>query len=468
MITLFLPVLGLATVHYAVAMRRYGLLTPDGIFVVCQLLMLYGTVRLVDTESATELFYAQLMAAAVALYLVASMTTSLVMQHISRRRGVKAAYSDYSVTLVAPTGAILLVIAVSAVVTVAYFTAVGYSAFFLGLQGQLDGAPADIANLRLDSYAGENYLFPGFVNQFKNVILPALTLVVAVWSFSRGGLFARAGSVVLIGLSAVALLGTGQRGALVVFLTTAIVYAYLHNRRRLPRVAILPIVLGLPLVMLSTYVLARRDGQGESPLRAVTTDLVDRFVHDNQASGIAAFNYTSMLPVRNGGEWLEGLLSVLPGHRGSTLSSEIFYTVYWSTRGTSPPSLWGSIHYNFDTVGLIFLAALFGVLLQILTQRSLRRRRYNSLQLVGFAGITVVLGTWIAGGIETPLNVGLVSYLGLWYWGGRMGGPARHSATRADQVVPTARPLGLRTGVPAPNICWPGEAVSGRQVAGRV
>ncbi|SCL32734.1 oligosaccharide repeat unit polymerase [Micromonospora nigra] len=468
MITLFLPVLVLAAVHYSVAMRRYGLLTPDGLFVVCQLLMLYGTVRLVDTDSDTEVFYARLMAAAVALYLVASMTTSVVMQRTSRRRGVRAAYSDYSVTLVAPTGAILFVIAVSAVVTVAYFTAVGYSAFFLGLQGQLDGAPADIANLRLDSYAGEDYLFPGFVNQFKNAILPALTLVVAVWSFSRGGLFARAGSIVLIALSAVALLGTGQRGAMVVFLTTAIVYAYLHNRRRLPRAAVLPIVLGLPLVMLSTYVLARRDGQADSPLRAVTNDLVDRFVHDNQASGIAAFNYTSMLPVRNGGEWLEGLLSILPGHRGSTLSSEIFYTVYWSTRGTSPPSLWGSIHYNFDTVGLIFLAVLFGVLLQILTQRSLRRGRYNSLQLVGFAGITVVLGTWIAGGIETPMNVGLFSYLGLWYWGGRMGGPGRHSVVRADPAAATALPAGPRTWGPLPEGRRPGHRVPGQQVAGRV
>ncbi|GIJ33482.1 O-antigen polymerase [Micromonospora sediminimaris] len=464
MITLFLPVLGLAVVHYAVAMRRYGLLTPDGLFVVCQLLMLYGTVRLVDIESETELFYAQLMAAAVALYIIASMVTSLAMQHFARQSGTRAVNSDYSVTLVAPTGSILLVIAVSVVVTVAYFTAVGYSAFFLGLQGQLDGTPADIANLRLDSYAGEKYLFPGFVNQFKNAILPALTLVVAVWSFSRGGLVARAGSAALIVLSAAALLGTGQRGALVVFLTTAIVYAYLHNRRSLPRAAVLPIVLGLPLVMLATYVLARRDGQSESPLRAVTADLIDRFVHDNQASGIAAFNYTSMLPVRNGGEWLEGLLSVLPGHRGSTLSSEIFYTVYWSTRGTSPPSLWGSIHYNFDTVGLIVLAALFGISLQILTQRSLRRRRYNSLQLVGIAGITVVLGTWIAGGIETPLNVGLVSYLGLWFWGGRMGGRRRHSATRADRTAATSRPFE----VPAPDIYRPGHAAAGQQVSGRV
>ncbi|PZG18260.1 hypothetical protein C1I95_13970 [Micromonospora craterilacus] len=442
MTTLFLPVLALAVIHYLVAIRQYGLLTPDGLFVACQLLMLYGTVRLVDPGSEVEWFYAQLMAAATAIYIVSSMVTSVLMRR--GRTSGRRSFTSYSVSLARPTGWILAVVATSIIVTVAYFTAVGYSAFLMGLQGQLSGAPEDVATLRLESYAGETYLFPGFVNQFKNAILPALTLVVAVWSFKHGGIFARAGSVVLIVLSTLALLATGQRGALVVFLTTAIVYAFLHNRRRLPLTAVIPILLGLPLVLLSTVVLARQSDDATGPLGGAMTDLANRFVNDNQVSGIAAFNYTSALPVRNGSEWLDGLLSVLPGHRGSTLSSEVFYTLYGSTRGTSPPSLWGSVHYNFDTFGLILVAAVFGFALQFLTQRSLRRSHYNTLQLVGLAGITVVLGTWVAGGIETPLNVGLVSYLGLWFWGGRLGGSGRHSATRASRIPASRRPVDPR------------------------
>ncbi|MBQ1047990.1 oligosaccharide repeat unit polymerase [Micromonospora sp. C51] len=446
LITLFLPVLALALVHYAVAVRHYGILSPDGLFVACQLLMLYGTIRLIDTTSTVDTFYAQLMAAATAIYIISSMITGLLL-----RRGGRLAHmtpGHYSVSLTRPNAWIIAVVVISLIVAYVYFAAIGYSAFWEGLKGQLSGTPEDVTTLRLQSYAGEKYLFPGFVNQFKNAILPGLTLVLTVWSFKNGGLFARAASICLMALAAFALLGTGQRGALVVFVTTTIVYAYLHNRRRLPLTATVPLILGLPLVLLSTAVLARTD-DAPSRLSGAWIDLRNRFFEDNQVSGIAAFRYTSSLPVRYGGEWLDGLLSVLPGHRGSTLNSDVFYTLYRSTRGTSPPSLWGSVHYNFDTVGLIAFAALFGVALQFLTQRSLRRNNYNSLQLVGLAGITVVLGTWIAGGIETPLNVGLMSYVVLWYWGSRVGDPTTRRLVvqrkRAPGWRPTAGDRGGRT-----------------------
>ncbi|TDC40221.1 oligosaccharide repeat unit polymerase [Micromonospora sp. 15K316] len=441
MILLFLPVLGLAVVHYLVAIRRYGILSPDGLFVVCQLLMLYGTLRLINPASDTEVFYGQLMAAAIALYIGASLVTYLWVKHSEAASAKpRVTYSAYRVSLVRPTPTILAVVVISIVVTAAYFTAVGYSAFIEGLRGQLNGLPADIATLRLESYAGNAYFFPGYVNQFKNVILPSLALVLVVWSFSRGGLLARVASIALSAVALLALMATGQRGALVLFLLTVMVYTFLHNRRRLPRAALLvPVVIGLPLMLLSTYVLARSAGSTESPIRAAMNDLFARFINDNQVSGLAAFNYTSGSPVRNGGEWLDGLAGVLPGNRGSTLSAEVFYTMYGSTRGTSPPSLWGSIHYNVDTMGLILIAALLGVLLQLLTQRTMRAASYNSLELVGFSGVTVVLGTWMAGGLETPLNVGLVAYLGLWYWGSRTSSGQRHLSRRSTAL--TRRPL---------------------------
>ncbi|MEW2384565.1 oligosaccharide repeat unit polymerase [Micromonospora sp. NPDC047707] len=449
MILTFLLVLGWAMIHYWVAVRRYGLLSPDGLFLVSQLVMLYGTIQLVDPASEVQVFYAKLLAAAVAIYITASLFTYLVLAHneaISAK--VRTSYSGYRVTLVPPTAAILAVVGISILVTVVYFTAVGYSAFLEGLRGQLSGAPADIATLRLESYAGDAYFFPGYVNQFKNVILPSLTLILIVWAFNRRGTFARVASLVLGAVALLALMATGQRGALVTFLLTSMVYTFLHHRRRLPRAALLmPLGIGLPLMLLSTYVLARGDGSADSPLRTAITDLGRRFLNDNQASGLAAFVYTADSPVRYGGEWLQGLAGILPGNRGSTLSNEVFAILYGSTRGTSPPSLWGSVHYNFDTAGLIIFAALFGVLLQLLTQRTLRRAHYNSLELVGFSGTTAVLGTWMAGGIEAPLNVGLVSYLALWYWGSRIGRGYRRSVIVRRQPRPAAALVTVPSGL---------------------
>ena len=64
--------------------------------------------------------------------------------------------------------------------------------------------------MRLDSYGAGAYLFPGYVNQFKNVILPALAIVVVHYLFGIGYRYRVMVSVVLIGLALLGLLGTGN------------------------------------------------------------------------------------------------------------------------------------------------------------------------------------------------------------------------------------------------------------------
>ena len=52
----------------------------------------------------------------------------------------------------------------------------------IGLRAQLSGqSDADITTLRLNSYSGSQYFAPGYVNQFKNVLLPALVVIVITY-----------------------------------------------------------------------------------------------------------------------------------------------------------------------------------------------------------------------------------------------------------------------------------------------
>lgn len=428
---LFVPVLLLALLHYLVAIRNYGLLTPDGLFVVAQLLMTYGTVRLVDEDSVPEVRYAHLMLWAVTVYLVVSLATflGLTRRWGTARRRVGPA-RPYQVRLVPPTGSVVVGTVVALGVTAIYFVAVGYSAFVVGLQGLLSGEQQDVSTLRLESYAGETYLFPGYANQFRNVFLPSLAVVLALWFFSRPSLAGRVFALFPLGLAVLGLVGTGQRGAFFLFLLTMVVYAFLAAGHAMSRWMLLVPLLGTPMVLLATQVLGRSAGAAGHPLQALLSELYRRFFEDNQLSGIAAFNYTAQLPVQNGAEWFRSLRGLLPGDRGSTLANEVFATLYGSRMGTSPPSLWGSIHHNFGSFGVIVAAVLLGFALQMLTFHAVRGRRYNSLQLIGYAGITVVLGTWVAGGPDTPLNCGLLAYAVLWYWGRRL--------ERAERAVPVA------------------------------
>jgi oligosaccharide repeat unit polymerase len=408
----------LAITHYFVAVRKYGLLSPDGLFFAAQLVMAVGTFQLADHGSAVDVQYATIIALANAAYIATSLATFL-----AETRGVLTK-PTYEVSVVPPIRSVKLATALSVAIVLAYFYAVGYSAFFVGLQGELDGQRADIASLRLDSYAGSRYLFPGYVNQFKNAILPGLALVFATWAVRQRGLLTRVLSWLLIALGAVGLMWTGQRGAFVSFILTATVYAVLYNRKRLSRwILVIPLV-GFPLLLLATAVLARGD--------SATGGILSRFFNDNQQSGIAAFRYTHARPTQWGSEWAQALMGILPGNRGSTLSGEVFATLYGSTRGTSPPSLWGSVHYNFGLVGVIITAMLLGIVVQRWTCRSLRGPRYNTLQLVGFAGATVSFGTWIADGPTTLLNVGLLAYALLWWWGSRV---VKHNVTRPDATA---------------------------------
>ncbi|MFI5834017.1 O-antigen polymerase [Micromonospora sp. NPDC051300] len=442
MMWITIPALLMAVVHYLVAVRHYGLLTPDGLFVCTQLLMVFGTAKLVDASSPVDVTYLQLITAAVMVYMVASGVTYLALRtQGGQPRADRPARRAYRVEVLRPTWRIVLPAVVALALVLLYFQAVGYSAFLEGLRGQLAGDPKDMATLRLDSYAGDTYLFPGYANQFKNVIFPGLVVVILTWVFTRSGLRARLAGVALAGVAVFGLLGNGQRGAFFLFLITLAVYVLLVNRRRMSRWALLLPAMGIPFALLATYALGRGTRGSDSQLAAVTGDLYRRFFNDNQLSGLAGFRYTHPLPVQNGADWLQSLLGVLPGNRGSTLANEIFATLYVSTMGTSPPSLWGSVHYNFGTLGVLAFAAALGFGLQMLTFQALRRPSYNTLELLGYAGVTATVGTWAVAGPDALLNLGLVAYLGLWWWGARWNRVRARAAAPVVEARPRSTPV---------------------------
>lgn len=409
-------VLGTAALHYLVVTRDRGFFTGDGIFVISQLLLVLGTISIANAADPVEAKYINVVMIPFVVYCL----TSIVM-HLARPISASA-IKVLAGPLRAPE--VLLAIA-SAGIVVAYFAILGYSAFIVGVQGLFSGQSEDIATLRVESYSGTRYLAPGYVNQFKNVILPALAVVGAVVLFRQKSPFALPWTLLMGGGALLGLLGTGQRGAFVLIALVVIVtLRYASTGLGFVR-RVIPLALVLLTITLgSTLVLGRSSNevQGEEGIGAqigiLLSELWGRVAEDNQLSGLAAFRYTERIAPAWGVDWAEGILGLSPFHRGSTLANDVFASLYGSDRGTSPPSIWGSVYYNFGAVGLLALPILLVAFNRFLARCFFSRRDRDILEVVGYAGMFVVLGMWVAGSPDYLFNTGIVAYVVL-IWLGR-------------------------------------------------
>lgn len=424
--------------HFYLVGRREGVLTLDGVFVIAQWVMATGTLLLLDSHNSADRLYAYVVSVPMALYIAASIGTNII---VRKRRGIGPVTPVKRVDDYRPSVPIWLLLALSIVVTVAYYLTVGYNTLFAGIQSVITGTKVDYTTLRLQSYSGTKYLFPGYVNQFKNIILPSLALVAVLYLFRTRARFRYAAAALLVGVTIYGILGTGQRGAFILFCLTLVIFMYLHNRAQFPRRAALTALAAAPLLLAVTYLLGRRSAAGHgagalSRIGGLVSELAARLFHDNQYSGQVAFRFTYHRPVQNGRDWLSALLGVLPNNSGSSLPHEVFKTIYGTDRGTAPPSMWGSTYYNFGWTGVLLLAVLLGVAFQTLTFKSVRTSPVNTLELVGMAGVFTVCGSWVVDGPMYLLNTGAVTFAILWWIG-------RHAAKESPVGTDGVRAFGF-------------------------
>lgn len=416
-----------ALAHYLVVGRHAGLLTLDSLFVLTQWLMACGTLAILDLSYPADRVYVLVICVPLVVYTIISTLT-----HWFLRAGRNDTLGSQKppVRVYRPTIAVWILLLLSCAITIAYYRAVGYNTLTVGIQGLVAGEDINVSVMRRDFYGGTHYLFPGYVNQFKNAILPALTLVVAIYLFHvrhpRRWLI----TIPLTTLAVFGILGTGQRGAFIQFILILLVFLFHLSPSRFFRRATVAVVATTPLVFLATLFLARSTSSlADTPSIAgkflvVGRELSKRVFYDNQLSGQAGFRYTYGQPTQNGAEWLTSILGILPNNPGSSLSSEIFQTLYRSNAGTSPPSLWGSTFYNFGWPGILLLPIALAIIFQTITFRTSRRPAVNALELIGMSGTYVILGNWVAGGPEYLLNAGAVTFAILW-WMGRRAAPSR-------------------------------------------
>lgn len=409
----------LLALFIATAGSRFGHMSLISLFTYAQAVMALGTLPLLDPTLEADQMHALLIVMTFgALVFTAFVSTFL---NSKSRRANYAATVDYT-----HPKFVWVLIWISIGVSALYYAAVGYLAFFEALKSLMEGSEADIAGLRLESYAGSRYLYPGYVNQFKNALLPALVIVVVIASFHARKSGRWLSALFFGGITIVFLLGTGQRGAFVTAAVLAVVTLYFVSPDKAPRYTLRFALVAIPLFFIATFATGRASSDllaAENPLAVVGVmfdQLAFRLLGSNQLTSTVGFHYVYTQEIPFASEWIKGFVGLLPGQEGSDLSNRIFAMLYGSTRGTAPLSVWGAAYHNLGFVGALIFAVILAIIFCAISARANMKTNVNLVQLAGIAGVTATLGTWIADGPVSFLNKGLVVYVLLWWWGNRI------------------------------------------------
>jgi len=408
----FAPVLG---VYVYVARQHGGLLNPDGLFVLFNSIGLLGTLIVVDSRKAIDSRYAWIVFAGLVTYMATSML--IRWYRFGNRQPLPS-----GVTATPLNRWVWGLYAFSLLVSLGYYAAVGHIVLIDSALARLTGHPYNTTNARFASYAVGRYVFPGYVNQFKNSILPITTIAIVHSLWVRKLRWRAPLTIVMLAVMFVMLAGTGQRGAAVIVFIVAGMAATKSRLLTGARLAIAGAV-GIALLVLQTALLQRQATQlnaGQGPLDRIAVfveSMWSRAVLENPSAGLTAFHYTQRLPTAWGKEWLEDLSGMLPGRGGSPLANQVYQTLYPRGLGTTPTSLWGGIYYNFGPVLGLLATVIIAFALLLLTRRlfttphSSRVNAQNSLTQLALCGVAVSVGAWVAGSPLTVLNQGFFAYL---------------------------------------------------------
>ena len=374
---------------------------------ICSLsLISLGTFSLLDLRLDSDLAYVKVLFLALYSFGAGALLTWRALNGSTRYRNFTArpVETDSPGTLLL----ISIIFLVSVAVTAIYYRAVGYN--FVGLL--IGGTEIeDYVTMRLEAYAGDRYLGAGYVNQFKNVLLPVCVISMGVNAY----VFGRKRLAAIIFLAGTPLLlyavaGTGQRTFVAYAAVAALFGVVLVTKVRLVSVyTISAFGLVLSAFIVSTVAYLWDEKQQGSVLWFALERIFERFVTDNQLSGVVGFRYIYNLDTVWFYEWYEDLRGILPGVDGSRLANIIHGVMYGgSERGTSPLTLPGSAYHNGGLFAVFSFHFISGVIYAYLYVRFLSGNRKIS-RSIGYGALFFYLSINVIGSLSTALDNGVVT-----------------------------------------------------------
>lgn len=371
-------------------------------FIVFQWIIATGTFVVVDLSRFADILYSFLFFVALLSFTVgAHVTTSILgIKHSYRIFFNSPIEEDCRLT----NNILLVVVLIAALVSILYYKIIGYNLFADAILGR---EIADFKSARLATYSGEQYYAPGYVNQFKNILLPVGMFVFCLWFWLRGQrILFLSFSLLTIGLCLYVLLGTGQRAPLVYSFLTLLFGLATLTRLRLSWLIIASFLL---VVLFGLFSVLNERIEGLDPLSMIASVLKRVFVNDQQ-EGLWGFRHVLNLGTAWFSDWWLGVLGILPGHKGSPLTHDLYFLLHGTTRGTSSMSTVGSVYHNGGFLFLTIFYLFLGCAYASIYNRLLTGRR-TVLRGMGYGGLFFILSVFVSGPPIVLVNKGLLAFL---------------------------------------------------------
>ncbi len=399
--------MGAITVTCGLAMLlvgRHRRAHPVFWFLGLQWLIAVGTLAIADFKRESDVAYAAAFFVAVASVSVGQLVTRVSLSTVSRadRFWAQPVESDDTMHWMSMLGLTL----VSVLVTYWYYRAVGYNILISLVRGDV---LQDVVSLRLATYSGTEYFAPGYVNQFKNVLLPLglSFLVLGAWHTGRVRTAQVIGAVG-VPIALWALLGTGQRGPFV-YAAAALTFGLAALGTIRWRALLILASLGLVLFGAMSFYIGRI---GDFDALSIVSQVVRRAFVSEQTEGLVGFRYVYQLPTAWFDEWTAGLMGILPGHPGSDLDHVIFGLINGTTRGTSTLPTVGSVYYNGGWAGIVAVYLALGAAYSILYHCFISGRR-TVLRCLTYGALFFHLSFFVAGAPVSLINKGVLALFGV-------------------------------------------------------
>lgn len=239
--------------------------------------------------------------------------------------------------------------------------------------GSITDTGDDILAARVSITSGADaYFAPGYVKQFRDILIPILLAALLVHRMPAPGRL-------LFWLSAVsaliAMLAAGQRMIIVIFFASVGIAAYYRNlagsprrRARLRQFAWFPAaVAGTAIYGLLTVMLGRADTELSAAelLTTLAWNILERFATTVPSENAQTIGVWHSLGPTYGQSWISDLAGVLPGVDAS-LSNVLHSAAGGSLAGNSPLALPADCWLAFGWPGVILLPAVYAVVIGIL------------------------------------------------------------------------------------------------------
>jgi oligosaccharide repeat unit polymerase len=313
---------------------------------------------------------------------------------------------------------------VSVIVTLIYYNAVGFNMISFLVAPDAQGS---YSSMRLSTYAGDTYYGAGYVNQFKNVLLPLTSALISYWLYGRNRRLFVCFVIPVTLFNLFALMGTGQRTYLVLA-TLSLLFGFLllskGSRFRVfnyKSTIVLAGVVGIFVLMTGAY---QTSG---GTIGDMIFFSLRRIFFAQQWAGLEAFRYIYYRPNAWFQEWFQSMAGLLPGNRGSSLANEIHAIMFGSLKGTAPPTVVGSAYHNGGLLGVAIFFTIIGVAYAAVYSSYLTSPR-TAARTMTYGAIFLYLVTYLVGSPRFMFDNGVFTLFILL----AIYGPARSTRRRAE------------------------------------